>query len=286
MAEAKSAGSKHFTVVGGGLAGALMAVILRRRGFAVTVYERYDDLRTIPSAGRSINLVLTARGLQALQGIGGSLLRDMHKMSTPVMGRVMHQVDGSTTAQRYGKDDSEYNLSISRYELNVYLLNKAEEAGAVVNFGHALTNVDFFGGSQTETVLEFQTGGREGPKHIVRVDGPVIGADGAGSRIRNALRDQGAIEYEDDFCVQGYKEILSPLGKAIEGLDQNGLHIWPRDSHFIMGLANLDGSFTGTIYVDAKVSHGEGRGRENKGCCVCVWLGGGVEGGIPCRCCL
>ena len=92
MAEAKSAGSKHFTVVGGGLAGALMAVILRRRGFAVTIYERYDDLRTIPSAGRSINLVLTARGLQALQGIGGSLLRDMHKMSTPVMGRVMRDM--------------------------------------------------------------------------------------------------------------------------------------------------------------------------------------------------
>jgi len=250
--ENKATASKHFTVVGGGLAGALMAVILRRRGYAVTIYERYGDLRTIPSAGRSINLVLTARGLQAIKEIGGPLLRDMHTMSTPVMGRVMHQVDGSTTAQRYGKDDSEYNLSISRYELNCYLLNKAEEAGAVVKFGHALTNVDFFNGSQTHSVLEFQTGGREGPKHVVSVNGPVIGADGAGSTIRNALRDQGAIEYEDDFCVQGYKEILFPLGKAIEGLDRNGLHIWPRDTHFIMGLANLDGSFTGTIYVDAK----------------------------------
>ena len=69
--ENKATASKHFTVVGGGLAGALMAVILRRRGYAVTIYERYGDLRTIPSAGRSINLVLTARGLQAIKEIGG-----------------------------------------------------------------------------------------------------------------------------------------------------------------------------------------------------------------------
>ena len=68
------------------------------------------------------------------------------------------------------------------------------------------------------------------------------------------LRDQGALEYVDSFCVQGYKEILFPKSAALSELDQNGLHIWPRDSHFIMGLANLDGSFTGTIYVDAKVT--------------------------------
>ena len=38
-------------------------------------------------------------------------------------------------------------------------------------------------------------------------------------------------------------------------LARHGLHIWPRGTHFIMALANLDGSFTGTIYM---VNEGDG----------------------------
>ena len=35
-------------------------------------------------------------------------------------------------------------------------------------------------------------------------------------------------------------------------LEDFGLHIWSRGDHFLMALANLDGSFTGTIYIDHK----------------------------------
>jgi hypothetical protein len=31
----------------------------------------------------------------------------------------------------------------------------------------------------------------------------------------------------------------------------DGLHIWPRNSHMLMALANLDGSMTGTLYMDS-----------------------------------
>ncbi len=34
------------------------------------------------------------------------------------------------------------------------------------------------------------------------------------------------------------------------GLRMDGLHIWPRNSHMLMALANLDGSMTGTLYMD------------------------------------
>lgn len=37
------------------------------------------------------------------------------------------------------------------------------------------------------------------------------------------------------------------------GLDVNALHIWPHGSHFLMALANPDGSFTGTMWVLAVV---------------------------------
>ena len=54
-------GSQPITIVGAGLVGALLATVLARRGYRVTVYERYGDIRAIPSSGRSINLVATAR---------------------------------------------------------------------------------------------------------------------------------------------------------------------------------------------------------------------------------
>ncbi|MEO6065715.1 MAG: NAD(P)-binding protein, partial [Lysobacterales bacterium] len=58
-------------LIGGGLAGALMAGLLARRGFRVTVYERRADLRlTDQGGGRSINLALAERGLDALRRAG------------------------------------------------------------------------------------------------------------------------------------------------------------------------------------------------------------------------
>lgn len=47
--------------------------------------------------------------------------------------------------------------------------------------------------------------------------------------------------------THSYKEILFPVDS---GLRMDGLHIWPRNSHMMMALANLDGSMTGTLYMD------------------------------------
>ena len=47
--------------------------------------------------------------------------------------------------------------------------------------------------------------------------------------------------------MHGYKEMLFPIDS---GLRQDGLHIWPRNSHMLMALANLDGSMTGTLYMN------------------------------------
>ena len=45
--------------------------------------------------------------------------------------------------QAYGKDDSEYNLSISRYQLNVYLINKARPASPRHSRGRSPHNPSF-----------------------------------------------------------------------------------------------------------------------------------------------
>ena len=66
-----SAARPHVILIGAGLAGSLLAVSLARRGFQVDVYERRPDMRTgRMSAGRSINLALSVRGIHALGEVG------------------------------------------------------------------------------------------------------------------------------------------------------------------------------------------------------------------------
>ncbi len=55
-------------LVGGGLAGSLLSIYLAKRGFEVHLFERRPDIRNNKiSAGRSINLALSVRGINALK---------------------------------------------------------------------------------------------------------------------------------------------------------------------------------------------------------------------------
>lgn len=60
------------------------------------MYERYHDIRSIPSTGRSINLSVTSRGLRAIKSLGGSFYDDILGIATEVRGRIIHTDDGAT----------------------------------------------------------------------------------------------------------------------------------------------------------------------------------------------
>jgi kynurenine 3-monooxygenase len=256
----------EMVVLGAGLVGCLCAVVLLRKGFKVKVFERYADIRSIPSAGRSINLSVTSRGLRAIRALGGTLYDDLLGLATKIRGRIIHLADGNTIFQRYGKDDSECNYSVSRYELNAFLLDLAAREGAELYFDHILSETsDFSGDGNMGCVLNFLHGSdQQKMRKRVKVHCPVIACDGAGSRARCALGHQGLTTYTENLLTRGYKEVLFPNpgegndfgckgedgGEPCEG--QYGLHIWPRGDHMLMALANRDGSFTGTIYMDSK----------------------------------
>ena len=249
----------HITIVGAGLVGSLVACILREKGLRVSIYERYQDIRTIPSTGRSINLIITSRGLRAVDGLGGNLRKDLENMSTQVTHRTIHQTSGEIMFQRYGKDDTEYNNSISRYELNKYLIHKAEAAGAKIYFNQSLVSADFSGEGATGGVLTFSTRDADGTEHteVLKTSGPVIACDGGGSGVRRSLVKDGLTSASEELLSQGYKEMLFPktTGTGTEAgretsLVRYGLHIWPRGKHMTMALSNLDGSFTGTVYME------------------------------------
>src|SRR6516164_10604931 len=119
------------TLIGAGLNGALLGLGLVKRGFKVEIYERRPDMRRVRmSAGRSINLALSTRGIHALTEAG--LWQQMQNIIIPMKGRMMHSLTGELTFQPYGKNESEVINSISRAELNIALMNAAEERGVRV----------------------------------------------------------------------------------------------------------------------------------------------------------
>jgi kynurenine 3-monooxygenase len=129
------------TLVGAGLTGPLLAISLAQRGFKVDVYERRPDMRLSQiSAGRSINLAVSTRGIHALREAG--LWDDMRRIIVPMKGRMMHSTQGEITFQPYGKDETEVINSISRADLNVALVDAAESRGVTFHFNERCVGID------------------------------------------------------------------------------------------------------------------------------------------------
>ncbi len=228
-------------VAGAGLAGSLAAIYLARRGLDVTVYERRPDMRTAQiAAGRSINLALSVRGLTALAGVG--LDQDVLAMAIPMRGRMMHAVDGTLRFQPYGRDE-EAIYSVSRRELNVMLMDRAEASGVRFQFNTRVRDVDVRDGT-----LTLQT---EGATETTRQPSQfVIGADGAFSQIRQRMQRRGRFNFSQAWLAHGYKELtIPPAEDGSFRLEPEALHIWPRRDFMLIALPNPDRSFTCTLFL-------------------------------------
>jgi kynurenine 3-monooxygenase len=233
----------RFTIVGSGLAGALMACYLGKAGYHVELYEKRPDPR-VPGQqdrGRSINLAISVRGIHALHEVG--LADEVLQAAIPMRGRMMHALSGELTYQPYGKDDSQAINSVSRNGLNVALLNAAARHDSVrLHFQQRCTGIDLRAG--VLDLLDEVTG--ETRKILGDV---VLGADGVWSAVRAQMQRQEGFNYQQEFLTHGYKELTippSPHGEC--RMEPNALHIWPRRSFMMIALPNRDGSFTCTLF--------------------------------------
>jgi kynurenine 3-monooxygenase len=233
---------EKISLIGAGLNGPLLAILLMQRGFAVEIYERRPDMRRVRmSAGRSINLALSTRGIHALQQ--ASLWEGMRNIIIPMKGRMMHSVAGELTFQPYGQNEAEVINSISRAELNIALINAAEEHGATIHFNRRCMGYDLKTGvirvrdeeTGEETTLEAEV---------------VIGCDGSASSIRAEMLKLNRFNFSQQYLDYGYKELTIPAGAHGQHLlETHALHIWPRGNHMLIALPNIDGTFACILFL-------------------------------------
>ena len=234
--------AERLTIIGAGLAGSLLAALLARRGHQVDLFERYPDPRrqTIP-AGRSINLALAERGRAALDHAG--LLERVERFALPMAGRMLHDAHGETRLQRYGQRADEVIWSVHRGHLNQALLDAAEEQGVSIHFDRRLSEADF-----DARRLVFQD--RHTQLHHHEFD-LVIGCDGAGSTLRQAMQREINLGVSEQALGHGYLELsIPPDSQGAFRMDPEALHIWPRGGFMMIALPNPDASFTCTLFLE------------------------------------
>lgn len=232
--------NKDVTIIGAGLVGSLLSIYLSKRGYKVRMYERRGDMRKeAMSAGRSINLALSDRGLLALEKVG--LADEIIKISIPMTGRFIHNLDGSTAFQPYGKE-GQYINSVSRSTLNMKLMDLAEEHGVEIFFNQKCSTINW-----KENTITFEDPNYQQQTINFKL---LFGADGAFSaaRLQHQLQHD-KFDYHQYYIDCGYKELtIPPTASGEFAMEVNALHIWPRKDYMLIALPNLDKTFTCTLF--------------------------------------
>jgi kynurenine 3-monooxygenase len=78
----------------------------------------------------------------------------------------------------------------------------------------------------------------------------VVGADGAGSMVREAIVRLTGGSSHAEMLDHGYKEFSIPAGPRGEyQMERHALHVWPRGGFMLIALPNLDATFTVTLFL-------------------------------------
>ena len=236
---------QNILIIGAGLCGSLLALRLGQRGYNVTVMEMRPDMRKVDiSAGRSINLAFSDRGIKAMNLVG--ILDKVMPLCIPMKGRMLHDIEGQTILAPYSGREHEYINSISRGGLNELLLTEAEKHDNVnIHFNKKCLSVDFE--KTTALFKDYQT-----KAQFVEDADVIFATDGAGSALRQSyyLSKKFLFSFSQDWLTHGYKELsILPGENGSYKTFKNALHIWGREAFMLIALPNLDGSFTVTLFL-------------------------------------
>ncbi|AOR32302.1 FAD-dependent oxidoreductase [Streptomyces fodineus] len=228
-------GGPRIVVVGAGLVGPVAAMYLAARHGPVTVLERHPDPRTAPSrGGRSLTVILSARGWRALRELG--LEERVRAIAVPLHGRRGHLPDGGTPLTPYSRDGSPI-WAVERARLLDILLDAADATpGVEIRFGEQVVGVDL-------DTPEVRVRGAFG-EHRLRC-AHLLGCDGAHSAVRAAMVARGVREHVGTLEL-AYQEITLELPWC----ERENMHYWPAGDALFGAFPTLSpGQFTGCVFL-------------------------------------
>jgi kynurenine 3-monooxygenase len=114
-----------------------------------------------------------------------------------------------------------------------------------LRFGQRCTGLQLRTRAASLLQLRDEPGGRD----YELESGFVVGSDGAGSALRDALAADGAVQVREERLAHGYQEFTIPAVDGRHVLAPHALHIWPRGGFMLIALPNTDGSFTATLFL-------------------------------------
>src|SRR5438876_2138627 len=242
-----------FVLIGSGLAGGLLAAYLGRRGYEVDLYERRADPREGNMVGgRSINLALSTRGIDALEQIG--IAEEVLEHAIPMRGRMIHPAAAGSAPifVPYDVDPNKHINSIGRAALNTIVIEAAQRYPNVrVKFNHKCSDVDIESPTAHLVSSGVEAAVSAANQQTINARGDaIIGVDGAFSAVRQSMQLKiDNFQYDESYLAHGYKELTIPPGPdGSWRMEKEALHIWPRKSFMMIALPNPDGSFTCTLF--------------------------------------
>lgn len=248
--------TESVAVIGAGLVGTLAALGFAKRGYEVSLFDLRADPRTITAKNlRSINLAVSARGIEGMKAVDEEMCNRLLEGIIPMKGRMIHDLEGNQESQIYGLFGESIN-SIDRAKLNEDMIteidrfNRSHQNKVQTCFNHKLIKLDlpsFSSDKSKKCKLEFTVNSQDDTK--IKEFDFVLGADGSYSNVRYQLQKYIRMDYQQEYIDKCYLELYIPPGpNGTFSIDPNHLHIWPRKEFMLIALANGDGSFTSTFF--------------------------------------
>ncbi|MFD7908028.1 FAD-dependent oxidoreductase [Kitasatospora sp. NPDC059747] len=193
--------SKKALVIGGGIAGPVMALALRRAGIEPLVFEAYES----SAEGIGGTFMIAPNGLGALAAVG--LEAEVGRLGQPVGPMVIEDGRGGTLAEFAGLPDLPRGRLMRRAELYEVLQRRLGEAGIDVRYGKRLVGVEEGADGITARFADGTTATGD----------LLIGADGTRSTVRTLI-DPAApgARYTGLLGIGGYSPYRLP-GRAGRG---------------------------------------------------------------------
>ncbi|AJQ13301.1 AQG_2a_G0001270.mRNA.1.CDS.1 [Saccharomyces cerevisiae] len=245
--------SESVAIIGAGLVGCLAALAFSKEGYNVTLYDFRQDPRLDTTKNKnlkSINLAISARGIDALKSIDPDACEHILQDMIPMKGRMIHDLKGRQESQLYGLHGEAIN-SINRSVLNNSLLDELEKSTTELKFGHKLVKIEW---TDDKQICHFAIGEDLKAPHTEKYDF-VIGCDGAYSATRSQMQRKVEMDFSQEYMNLRYIELYIPPTEEFKpnyggnfAIAPDHLHIWPRHKFMLIALANSDGSFTSTFF--------------------------------------